>query len=144
VLLLVDVALAAAGSAAALERLAAEDVVQVDKVSRSDSAFASHVDRNKKLVIDRLRGLLRRLALALVSMASAVGVALISDQVALVRLSGAHLGTASAFIFAWAGLSRLSWQQGSYKGDTTIERADTAIFNTLCWLGMYFAALTLS
>lgn len=46
------------------------------------------------------------------------------------------LVVASLFLFASATLGRLGWAGQSIKGDTSVERLDQAIFQTLYWLAM--------
>lgn len=92
-------------------------------------------------VPQRVNLLRTRLVVAFLSMSSAVAAAFVVGRgLAVVRFSSAELGAASAFVFAWAGLARLGWAGASFKGDTPVERADSAIFQVMCWFGMYLAA----
>jgi len=45
----------------------------------------------------------------------------------------------SVLCFAWATLGRLGWAGQTWKGDSSVEQLDIAIFHILYWLGMYLA-----
>ena len=88
----------------------------------------------------RVRSLRKKLLLAGFSMGSAAAAAVLARRgLALGRLSTGELGALSAFFAAWAGLARLGWATQSYRGDTSVERADGYIFHVLCWWALHLA-----
>lgn len=84
---------------------------------------------------DIVKNLLWKHFTALAVLGSAVIVACVASMSPLLVLSEKSLQALSAFSFAWAGIARLSWNQGSYKTNTLPERAERWIFLTLCWVG---------
>jgi hypothetical protein len=95
-------------------------------------------------VSDRLRLLRVRLTVGFLFIGSAAVLALFVNprsNISLGHPSASVLAVVSIFCFAWATLGRLGWAGQSYKGDTSVERLDQAIFWVLYWLGTFFGVL---
>lgn len=129
------------GAEPAIRRLAAHDMA-LDRVApSSEEEREKRLNESVRRVRVRVAALRKAMWNALAILIAAVGSAYLGQRFALFYLTGGQLGAASAFVFAWAGLSRLGWQQGSFKGSTAVERVDDLIFRFACFLGMHLAAL---
>lgn len=93
--------------------------------------------------MDRItKNLLKAHFTALLLLGSAVTVAKLASVAPLFVLPEKWLEATSAFCFAWAGIARLSWNEGSIKTSTLPERADRYVFLALCWVGVHTLAVT--
>lgn len=88
-----------------------------------------------------MRAIWRANLMSFLVLVAAVVVAFAAQALSLYPLTEKQLALTSGFVFAWAGLGRLGWQDGSTKGTTAIERVDRFLFRAQCFVGMYLAAL---
>lgn len=129
------------GNAKSITHLAEVDARTALNRCQTEGERSRRLEESRKTVEIRARTFKKKLFYPLVLLLASIAVAWISQQMAVFWLTAGQLGVSSALVFAWAGMSRLGWHAGSISGRTTVERADTLIFNILCAIGMYLAAL---
>jgi hypothetical protein len=59
------------------------------------------------------------------------------------RSAGRDLSVASIASFVWGSLGRMGWRGQTWKGDTSVERADDLFFRLLYWAGTFLGVLAL-